>query len=508
MRKTREILRLRLGEGRSQKETALSTGVSQSTVHEYIIRSRLAGLSWPLPPELDDAALESRMFPTEKAGTHERAPIDLEYICKEMHRKGVTLMLLWQEYKQNHPEDGYQYTQFCERYRQYRKLLDVTMRQEHKAGDKLFVDWSGNKLAITNPVTGKVVEAPVFVAVMGASSCAFAKATLTESSRDWIQCHMDAYEFFGGVPAATVPDNTKTAVTKPCLYEPELNPTYYDMARHYGTAIIPARTYRPKDKAKVENGVLLVQRWIMASLRNHRFFSLADANKAIAEKLEILNHRKFQKMNTTRRALFESLDKPALRPLPAKRYEFTEWSSPRVHINYHVLIEHHHYSVPYHLAHKKVEARRTGTTVEVFFKGNRVASHPRSFLKNGYTTSTEHMPEKHQKYLEWTPERIIGWASKVGPMTKLLAEKIMASRAHPQQGFKACLGIFRLSEVYDEERLEAACGRAIQLGSASYKCVQSILKSGLDQQPPLPPATTESGPGVSHENLRGPDYYQ
>lgn len=508
MRKIREILRLRVGEKRTQKEVGLSVGVSQSTVHDYVVRAKLAGLSWPLPSDVDDGELERLMFPTEGAGVPHRAGLDLTYIHREMRRKHVTLMLLWQEYKQNHPNDGYQYTQFCEQYRRFKKRLDVTMRQEHKAGDKCFVDWSGDGIDIINRETGEVTTAPLFVAVLGASSYTFAKAALTETSRDWLSCHMAAYEFFGGVPAATIPDNTKTAVTKPNLYEPDLNPTYYDMARHYQTAVIPARTYRPKDKAKVESGVLLAQRWILASLRNHQFFSMAEANNAIAEKLDILNGRKFQKLDTTRKELFEQLDKPALRALPAKRYEFAEWSSPRVNIDYHVRVDHHHYSVPYQLSHEKVEVRRTGTLVEIFYKGRRVASHPRSYCKGGYTTLSEHMPDKHRKYLEWTPERITGWASKIGPQTNALAERIMGTKAHPQQGFQACLGIFRLASKYGDDRLEAACGRALMLGATTFKCVNSILKSGLDKQQLLPNAEQDDTSMGLHENVRGPDYYQ
>ncbi len=471
------------------------------------MRFRAAGLSWPLDPELDEGRLEAMLYTADPPRSETKALPDWSLVHKEMRRKGVTLYLLWQEYKQEHPMDGYQYSQFCERYRRYRKKLDVVMRQNHKAGDKAFVDWSGDGIDIVNRETGEVKEAPLFVGMLGASGYTFAKATLDRTSRHWIGCHIEMYEYFGGVPAATVPDNEKTGVKNPCLYEPDLNATYADLANHYDTTVLPTRPYKPRDKAKVENAVLNAQRWILAALRNHRFFSVAQANAAIAEKLEAYNARKYQRLGVSRRELFENLDRPALKGLPARRYEHADWSKPKVNIDYHVLVSKHFYSVPYQLVHKRIDARITATTVEMLYKGKRVAVHPRSYGQWGFTTAKEHMPESHRKHLEWTPSRIVNWARKTGPKTAEVAEKIMASRQHPEQGYKSCLGIMRLGKKYDDNRLEAACERALVIGSASYKSIKSILENGLDRQPLLPGTRTKKETVPAHENIRGPKYY-
>ncbi len=508
MRKTKEILRLRLGEKLSLREVARSVGNSTSTVHDTEVRAKAAGVGWPLPPDMGEADLETRLYPPAPNPRSAKAPVDMEYIHREMRRKGVTLYLLWQEYKQAHAEDGYQYSPFCAHYRRYRKTLDVVMRQEHKAGDKIFVDWSGDGIDITNPKTGEVTEAELFVAVLGASNYTFARAYPSQELRFWIQGHMLAYEYCRGVPAATVPDNTRTAVTSPCRYEPDVNKTYLEMANHYDTAVIPARSYKPRDKAKVETGVLIAQRWILAALRNHIFFSIEDANAAIEEKLVELNRRPFKKMSGCRRELFETIDRPALRPLPQRRYEFADWSMPKVNIDYHVEVGKHSYSVPYTLIHKRLDARMTATTVELLYRGSRVASHPRSYHRGRYTTQVEHMPKAHQKHLEWTPTRILNWATKTGPSTQQLAAAIMESRPHPEQGYKACLGILRLGKTCGDERVEAACKRALAIGSPSYRTVKSILDKRLDQQE-LPSTSPTSQPSLPlHENVRGSIYYQ
>ncbi len=433
---------------------------------------------------------------------------DWEYVHRELRRKGVTLLLLWQEYKESHPDDGYQYSAFCGHYRKFRSKLDVVLRQEHKAGEKLFVDYSGDGIGIVDPATGEPWEAQLFVATLGASSYTFAEATPTQELRWWIEAHIHTFEHLGGVTEITVPDNTRTAVTQPCRYEPDLNPTYLEMAQHYGTAVIPARSRKPRDKAKVESGVLIAQRWILAALRNHTFFSLQQANEAIAVKVDELNDRKFQKLPSTRRQLFESLDKPALKALPAKRYEIAEWSRPRANIDYHVEIEHHFYSVPYQLRGERLDARRTTTTIEILFKGRRVASHRRSYVLNGSTTVVEHMPKSHREYLEWTPSRIVSWAGRTGPETAQLVERIMAARAHPEQGYRACLGVLRLGRAYGEERLEAASARAMAIGSCSYKTVKTILNTGTDRQRELPEEEPDLTLPPDHENVRGSAYYQ
>ena len=507
VRKIREVLKQKYERGRSGRSIAKSISVSPSTVTDCLLRAEVAGIQWPRDKELDDATLEARLYPPTPHSRQPRAMPDFEYIHRELRRKGVTLQLLWQEYKQDHLGDGYQYSQFCERYGRFRKKVDVVMRQNHRAGEKMFVDFSGDGIDIIDPATGEVSQAPLFVAALGASSITYAEAFESQKLPCWIDGHVHAYEYFDGVAEVTVPDNTKTAVTDPCHYEPDLNKTYLDMADHYNTTIIPARKRKPRDKAKAENAVLQAQRWIIAALRNHRFFSVEQVNRAVAEKREELNNRKFQKLDTTRRELYETLDKPALQPLPPTRYEFAEWSKPRVNIDYHVEVAKHYYSVHYTLVGEKIEARFNSTTVELLFKGKRVASHKRSYVKWGHTTLPEHMPKEHREYLEWTPSRILNWAGKTGPATQKLAENILASRRHPEQGYRACLGLLRLGKSYGNDRLEAACRRALAIGTNSYKRVKSILKNGLDRQPLPDDAKPVQGVLIKHENIRGSKYY-
>ncbi|MBU0755326.1 MAG: IS21 family transposase [Planctomycetes bacterium] len=508
MRKIRETLRLSWAQGFSQRKVSRSISVSQSTVAECLLRARAAGLSWPLDPALDDAALEVKLYPPASTASKSRALPGFKHIHRELRRKGVTLMLLWQEYKQDHPDDGYHYSQFCELYRKYKGQLNVVMRQEHRAGEKMFIDFSGDGIAITDPHTGVVSKAELLIATLGASNYTYAEAFPSQQLPCWIEGHIHAYEYFEGVAKATVPDNTKTAVTHPCHFEPDLNATYLDMARHYGTAILPARVRKPRDKAQVEGAVLIAQRWILAALRNHTFFSIEQANEAISEKLEELNGRRFQKLDTTRKELFETLDKPALLPLPGRRYEFADWKTPRVNIDYHVEVDKHYYSVPYSLVHKYLDARFTATCVELFHKGRRVASHVRSFEKGKHTTLKEHMPKSHQQYLEWTPTRILAWANQTGEKTAALAQEILNRRAYPEQGYRSCLGLLRLGKAYGKDRLEAACERALYLGAYAYKSVKSILRTGLDRQPLLQAKGSCKQIPVDHKNIRGAIYYR
>lgn len=502
MRKVREILRLHFGAGLSIRQVAQSCNIGRSTAGEYIQRARNAGLSWPLPEGMDEAQLEAALFKRPNYKT-KRPQLDMHYLHSEMCRKGVTLLLLWHEYKQVHP-DGYQYTQFCEHYRRGRKKLDLCLRQEHRAGEKTFVDWAGYTIPIVDRYTGEVAAASIFVAVLGASNYTYAEAFPSQTLVHWITAHIHAFEFFGGTTEIVVPDNPKTAVKKPCRYEPELNPLYHDMAVHYGTAVIPTRVRRPTDKAKVEVGVQLVERWILAALRNRTFFSLAELNNAIQELLEQLNNKKFKKLPSTRRELFETLERPALKPLPTERYPFIDWKTAKVNIDYHIEVDRHFYSVPYQLVGAQVDVRLGLQVVEILYKNQRVASHVRSFIPGRATTSPEHRPKAHQKYLEWTPSRLIRRAEKIGPQTAKLVEAIMASKPHPEQGYRACLGIIRLAKRYPPERLEAACNRSLAIGSHSYKSVYSILKAGLDQAPLKKQAVK---PGPTHENIRGPEYY-
>jgi len=506
MRKTKEILRLKWACQQSNRQIAKSCCVSHSTVGQCIIRAEQAGLSWPLDPELDDAALENLLYPADPSpGKKSKIP-DMAYLHKELRKKSVTLQLLWHEYKEIHPE-GYQYSQFCNLYRQWARKLDVTLRQHHRAGEKIFVDYAGQTVPIVNRSTGEITNAHIFVAALGASSYTFAEATAAENLPSWIQSHIHAFEFFQGVSDILVPDNLKAGVTSPCRYEPDLNPTYQDMAQHYDATVIPARSAKPKDKAKVESAVLVAERWILAALRNHTFFSIAELNKAIAIHLEKLNNQCFKKLDTTRRQLYESLDKPALKPLPGKRYEFAEWKKARVNIDYHVEVDRHYYSVPYQLVREQVDVRLTASTVEILFKSQRVASHKRVYLPGGFDTLTEHMPKSHQRYVEWTPKRILNWAGKNGPNTEKLVNRIMETRPHPEQGFRSALGIMRLAKLYGSERLEMACRRALAIKAYAYKSVKSILKNGLDRQSLLFDQPVEAPPSI-HPNIRGKNYYE
>jgi transposase len=505
MRKVREVLRLKFDGSLSNRQIGKSCSLGKSTVADYLERFRRSGLSWPLKNDLDDTSLEGFLFsPSESQSCENRPMPDWAYIHSELRRKAVTLMLLWQEYKQQYP-DGYQYSRFCELYGQWKGKIDPVMRQVHIAGEKTFVDYAGMTVAVNDQSAGEPKEAQVFIAVLGASSYTYAEATWTQSLPDWIGSHIRAFAFFGGVSKVLVPDNLKSGVNKACFYEPDINLTYLEMARHYGIAVIPARVAKPKDKAKAEAGVLLAERWILAKLRNRPFFSLHQLNEAIFELLDELNNKAFQKLAGSRKSVFESCERPALMPLPAVPYQFAQWKIARVNIDYHIDVERHYYSVPYQLIHKQVDVRYTDTTVECFYKNKRVASHIRSHVPGHHTTVKEHMPESHRKWLEWTPKRFINWAAKIGPDTKALIERILGSRVYPQQAFRSCLGILRLSKGYGNDRLEAASKRALAIGAVSYRSVESILKNNLDKKPLR--RTSDDQPAVDHDNIRGAGYY-
>jgi len=505
MRKIREVFRLKFDCDISNRQIAKSCNIARSTVGEYLFRFQQAALSWPLPQDIDDNQLEQLLYPQLPAlPAHERPLPDWSYIHQQLRQKSVTLMLLWQEYKEIHPQ-GYQYSQFCHRYRQWAAKIDPVMRQEHRAGEKLFVDYAGQTMPVYDLHSNQMREAQIFVAVLGASNYTYAEATWTQSLPDWIASHGRAFAFFGGVPKLVVPDNLKAGVKKPSFYEPEINPTYLDLVNHYGTVVIPARVRRPKDKAKVETGVQIVERWILARLRNRQFFSLQQLNHAIAELLADLNNKPFQKLPGSRKSAFESMDRPALNPLPSQPYQFAEWKKATVNVDYHIEVHRHYYSVPHALIKKKIDVRITNNTIECFYKSKRVASHIRSHHKGRHSTVKEHMPKSHQKWAEWTPQRFVRWAAKIGPHTQSLIENVLNSRAHPQQGFRSCLGILRLAKGYGNDRLEAACRRAVVIGGTSYRSVESILKHNLDQKP-LPDQSSKSPP-IEHINIRGARYY-
>lgn len=507
MRKIREVLRLHEAEHLSARQVGISVGLPRTTVRHYLDRAREAGLGWPLPPDLDDRGLEERLFgrAAPPPAVLTRPVPDWAVVHRELRRKGVTLQLLWGEYRERCP-DGFGYTWFTEQYRAHALRLDVVLRQEHRAGEKLFLDFAGVTIPIVDQATGEVWQAQLFVAVLGASNYTYTEALPSQELPHWIAAHVRAFEFLGGVPAILVPDNLRSGVTRAHRYEPELNATYAELAAHYGCAIIPARPYKPRDKAKVESGVLLAERWIAAGLRNRTFFSLAEANRAIGERLAWLNNRPFKKLDGSRASLFAELDRPALRPLPARPYEYGVWKRAKVSIDYHVELERHYYSVPHQLVGQVCDARISATTVELFVRGRRVASHPRSGARFKASTVAAHMPEAHRRHLEWTPGRLVAWAGEAGPATGGLVTEILRTRPHPEQGYRSVLGIIRLGRRYGEDRLEAACARALAIGAASYRSVDSILRTGLDRA--ALPGPAPERPRREHGNVRGPGYYE
>jgi len=466
-------------------------------------RAQREGLGWPLPSELDDAGLEARLFPPAEAG-RELVPPDLVWIHQELKRVGVTLHLLWEEYREVYPQ-GYGYSQFCELYRRWAGKLKPSMRQHHRAGEKTFIDFSGKQPHLVDRRTGEQIPVELFVAALGASSYTYAEATLTQKLHDWVGAHTRMLEYFGGCTQLWVPDQLKSAITHPCRYEPGVNRSYQDMAAHYGAVVVPARPGKARDKAKVESMVLVAQRWILARLRHRTFFELAELNAAILELLEQLNRRPMQKLGVSRRELWERLDRAALKPLPVARYDLAQWKLYRVNIDYHIEVERHPYSVPYQLVHEQVEARYTASVVEIYYKGRRLDSHTRRY-DHQPSTKPEHMPSSHRAHAEWTPSRLIHWAEKTGPATGRLAAGILESRPHPEQGYRACLGLMRLGRHYGPARLEAASARAERLRSYSYRTVKNILASAQDRLPleDEPPAPD---PTPTHGNIRGADYY-
>ena len=508
MRKTVEILRLKHEVGLTNRQIARSCGLSHPTVSRYLERAQQAGLTWPLPEELDEEQLQALLFPAAADDGRPGRPLpDMEQVHKELRKPLTTLQLLWEEYRADHPS-GYGYTQFCEHYKRWKAPLEVTMRQRHVAGEKTFLDWAGKTLTWTDPDTGELHPAYLFVAALGASNYTFAEAFADQRLPSWIDAHIHAVEFFGGVSKLWVPDNAKTGVDKACYYEPRINHSYQELADHYGVAILPTRPGKPRDKPKVESAVLHTERRIIARLRNLTFFRLTELNAAIRKCLDELNVRPFQKMTGSRLLLFEELDQPALRPLPARRYELGEWSAVKANIDYHVQVDRHSYSVPYTLTLKEIEVRLCAHTVELFHKGQRVAAHARSWVRGGYTTEPSHPSKAHQKHLDWTPGRLVEWARFIGPECARVVTDILESKPHPEQGYRACLGLMRLGRGYGHERMEAACRRALALDACSYRSIQSILKTKLDQQPITGQDEVLEAPVSDHDNIRGEAYYQ
>jgi len=500
VRKVKEILRLRLGLGLSERQVSRSCGVSRNTVREYVKRASEANLNWPIPKECD---LEAALFKASDA-RQERPIPNWEDVHREMKRKGVTLKLLWEEYKETHPR-GYQYTQFCTRYKRWLKTQNLSMPQIHKAGEKMFVDYAGQTVSVESERGG--FEAQIFIAVLGASDYAYVEASESQKKLNWLMAHVNAFEFFEGVPEMVVPDNLKSGVSRACRYEPDLNPSYQEMACHYETAICPARVKKPKDKANVENAVLTVERWILARIRNRRFGSLAELNQVLHELLKAYNAKPFQKRAGSRQSEYEQVDRPALKPLPASRYEYAEWKQAKCHVDYHVEVERKYYSVPYRYHGRVIDVRITRHTIEGYYRSQRIMSHRRLYGRQRFSTHKDHMPANHRWVAEWSPERFIRWGGRIGVHTKDLISAILSRRTPLEQGYRTCLGILSLAKKYETQRLENACKRALAFGGTNYKSVKSILEKGLDRQQ-WEPEEESDVMQAEHGNVRGAGYFQ
>ena len=504
MRRIRDSLRLHFQAGLSYNEIGCALKISKSVVGKYVSMARAAGIDWDAAQALDDEALEARLYrPAVPRSSHQLAP-DFAVVHQELKRADVTLMLLWEEYARDNAL-AYKYTSFCVKYQEFAKTQLRSMRQIHLGGEKLFVDYAGSTVPITCPLTGEITRAQIFVATLGASNYTFACATPRQTTADWIGAQVRALEFFGGVTRLIVPDQTRSLIKHPDRYEPAPNSTYEEFAAHYNTALLAARPGKPKDKPKVEGAVLLVQRWILARLRNHRFFSLGELNQAIADLLVDLNNRPFKKLPGCRRSAFEQLDAPLLVPLPAARYVISRRKATRVNIDCHVEFDHHYYSVPHRLVGAKVELRVTDTVLECFASNQRVACHAVSAVRGGCTTLPDHMPASHRAHLEWSPAKLIDWGRRIGVSTAAVVTWQLEHRPHPEQGYRACLGLLALERKYTPERLEAACARGLAIRAGTLSSVTNILKCGFDRQPALFPVA--SATVIDHENVRGPDSY-
>ncbi len=510
MSKILEILRLRWVQALSVRQTALALGTSTGTVSNTTVRAEARELTWEEAERLSERELEERLYGVPVAPAAMRPEPDPVWMHTELKRKGVTLELLHLEYQQEHEgRNAYEYTAFCDRYRKWRKARGLSMRQNHRAGEKVFLDYSGKRPRVVDPKTGEVREVELFVAVLGASNYTYVEATESQRLADWIGSNVRTFEYFGGCPAIGVPDQLKAAVTISRRHEPTINRTYAELGRHYSMAIVPARPRKPKDKAKVEVGVQIAQRWILARLRNETFFSLADLNARIRELLVDLNSRPMKRYGGLCRGdLFESLDAPALHSLPAERFVFAAWSKAKVHGDYHVEVEQHYYSVPSTLVGEQVEVRVSGSTVEVLFKGQRVASHPRSYERYKHTTASAHMPPNHREYADTDPSALRAWAAEVGPNTDALMTRILERDPNLVQGFRSAQGLRRVGKKYGAERMEKACWIALRSASHSYKPVERILRLGREDDPHLLGDDDAPEVSIEHDQVRGPEHFE
>ncbi|GAC1485343.1 MAG: IS21 family transposase [Acetobacteraceae bacterium] len=496
---------MHFGAGASSRAIALELGIAPSTVREYLGRAVAAGIGWPLAADMTDERLMARLFVNAgvRAGARFHAEPDWSALVGELKRPGVNLLVLWEEYRATHPE-GYAYSRFCQLFREFERRLSPTMRQQHVAGHKAFVDYSGKQVPIIDRTTGEVRMAEIFVAVLGASSLTYAEATWTQTLPDWIGAHVRMFRYFGAAPRLLVPDNLKSAIHKVSFYDPEVNRSYGAMAAHYRVGILPARPRRPRDKAAVEAGVRFAQSYILGRLRNVTFFSLAECNAAIATAVERMNGREMRRLGVSRRQLFEAVELPAMQSLPDDDFEYADWHLARVGIDYHVEVQGFFYSVPHSLIREQVDTRATARTVEVFHRGKRVAAHARRYGGPRHGTQPEHMPSAHRRYAEWTPERLQRQARGIGPNTEALIIAVLTRRPHPEQGFRTCLGVLRLFRGLDAVRVEAVSLRAVEIGALAYASIASILKHRLDQS--ASPQAADGTP-LLHENIRGSGYY-
>jgi transposase len=505
MRRIKQLLTMRFGAGASTRAIGRELGIAPSTVREYLGRAAAAGIGWPLAADLTDEDLVARLFVNAgvRAGARLHAEPDWSALVRELKRPGVNLLMLWDEYRAVEPQ-GYAYSRFCQLFREFEQRLSPTMRQQHVAGDKAFVDYSGKRVPIADPATGEVRMAEIFVAVLGASNLTYAEATWTQTLADWIGAHVRMFRFYGAAPRLLVPDNLKCGINKASFYDPEVNRSYAAMAAHYRVGILPARPKRPRDKAAVEAGVRFAQSYILGRLRNVTFFSLAECNVAIAAAVERMNSREMRRLGMSRRQLFETVERPLMQALPLDDYEYAEWHLARVGIDYHVEVQGFFYSVPHALIREQVDTRATARTIEVFHRGKRVAAHARRYGGPRHGTQPEHMPSAHRRYAEWTPQRFQRQARDIGPNTEALIMAVMARRPHPEQGFRTCVGVLRLVRGLDAARVERVSLRAIEVGALSYASVASILKHRLDQK--AAPQAADGTP-LLHDNIRGPRYY-
>jgi transposase len=499
MRKIRELLRLKFDLGLSDRKIAASLSMARSTVKECLKRAATVSIGWPLPQALDDIQLEARLYPAKPVAVQIPLP-DFAHVQRELSRPGVTRVLLWQEYKTQHP-DGLQYSAFCDHYREFSTVASPVMRFEHRAGEKCFVDYAGQTVGVIDRLTGELRDAQVFVAVLGCSNYTYAEATWTQSLPDWLGSHVRSLEFFGGAPAAFVPDNLKAGVHRPHRYEPDLNRAYAEFAEHYAVAILPARVRKPRDKAKVEGGVLIVERWILARLRDRQFFSLAELNAAIAELLVELNDRAFQKLDGSRRSRFLELDRPALKALPAHAYEYAQWKFAKVHPDYHIEVEHAYYSVPYRYIGERVDVRITVRMIEVFARRELIASHARRFKRGARSTLDVHRPLQHRAVIDTTVARLIERAQGIGPAVAAVLTAQFKRKRHPEEAMRVAQGILRLAEDFTPAQLSAACERALALNACNYRSVRALIIT------PAPESGDDRQLSLVHENVRGPEYF-